>query len=250
MLSNDDGVDAPGLRALEQGLSASGEHEVWVVAPSSERSAQSHSLTMHKPLRASHRGGRRWAVSGTPADSVYVALHHVMAASPPDLVLSGINSGSNLGSDVHYSGTVAAAREACLHKFSAIAVSLHRSEADRGGETHWETAVHVARRLIASWVGAPRGVFLNVNVPNIPSEQLRGLKAVRLGDRYYRILVDERLDPRGRPYYWIGGPHDRFGEDNASDGPSIEAGWATVTPLSADITNDRELIRLRAFTDG
>lgn len=250
LLSNDDGADAPGLCALASALDADNRHEIWVVAPTSERSAQSHSLTMHKPLRAHHKGERRWAVSGTPADCVYVALHHLMRASPPDLVLSGINYGSNLGADVHYSGTVAAAREACLHGIRSIAVSLHRPPDDPEQEMRWETAIHVVRRLLDAWTESPKGVFLNVNVPNVLPERLRGLRTARLGERFYQSLVDERVDPRGRPYLWIGGPHIGFGEDSVTDGPSIAAGWATVTPLSADVTDERELIKLRALTDG
>jgi 5'-nucleotidase len=248
LVSNDDGLHAPGLTALAEALSA--EHEVWVVAPSSERSAQSHSLTMHKPLRLQERQPRRWSVSGTPADCVYIALHHLMVDDPPDLVLSGINSGSNLGSDVHYSGTVAAAREACLHGYPSIAISLHphREEIDQ----HWDTAVHVARRVLAGWTSAPvpSKVFLNINVPNLPIASLKGLRACRLGERFYDVLVDERIDPRGRPYLWIGGPHLRFGDDLGSDGPTVEAGYATVTPLEANITDEQELVRLRSWTDG
>jgi 5'-nucleotidase len=258
LLSNDDGLIAPGLVALAEALSA--EHEVWVVAPSSERSAQSHSLTMHKPLRLHPRQPRQWSVSGTPADCVYIALHHLMADSPPDLVLSGINSGSNLGSDVHYSGTVAAAREACLHGYPSIAISLHRhsevkssgAKAPQDDEQHWGTAVHVAKKVLAGWSSGPMPpkVFLNVNVPNVPLPQLQGLRACRLGERFYGVLVDERIDPRGRPYVWIGGPHLRFGDDAGSDGPSVEAGYATVTPLEANITDEHELVRLRSWTDG
>lgn len=247
LLSNDDGIEAPGIQTLAAGLE--GEHEVWVVAPASERSAMSHSLTMHKPLRASPRGERRWAISGTPADCIYVAVHHLMVEAPPDLVISGINRGSNLGSDVHYSGTVAAAREACLHGRPSIAVSLHG--VSEGEQPHWPTAVEVARRL-AQQVGAdplPRGVFANVNVPNVPLDALRGLKACRLGERVYGPLVVERLDPRGKPYLWIGGPHLNFGEDPDADGASVEAGWATVTPVSAEITWEPSLPQVRRWTD-
>lgn len=248
LLSNDDGIDAAGIVALARALEP--RHEVWVVAPATERSAMSHSLTMHKPLRALPRGPRRWAISGTPADCIYIAVHHLMVQAPPDLVISGINRGSNLGSDVHYSGTVAAAREACLHGFQSVAVSLHGAhDAD---EPHWDTAVGVGERLIEA-VGddpLPRGVFLNVNVPNLPPDQLRGLKTCRLGERVYGPLVDERLDPRGKPYLWIGGPHLTFGEDPDADGPSIEAGWATVTPMSAEITWEPSLPQVRRWTDG
>lgn len=247
LLCNDDGIDAPGLAALEARFA--GFAEVWVAAPATEQSAQSHSLTMHKPLRALPRGDRRWAVTGTPADCIYVALHHLMVGAPPDLVVSGVNHGSNLGSDVHYSGTVAAAREACLHGRPAIAVSLHR-DGDRPVE-HWATAAAIAERVVRATRADPpaRHVFLNVNVPDRPESALLGLCAARLGDRVYHPQVDQRLDPRGKPYLWIGGPHLHFGDVPDADGPRVEQGWATVTPLSAAITDEVELQRLRSWTD-
>lgn len=247
LLSNDDGFEAPGLQALASALAPIAE--VWVVAPTSEQSAQSHSLTMHKPLRAHPRGEHRWAITGTPADCIYVALHHLMRESRPDVIVSGINNGSNLGPDVHYSGTVAAAREACLHGQQAVAVSLHRKHDET--ELAWEAAGAYARRVVEAVAESPlpTGVFLNVNVPNLPFDRIRGLKTCRLGERFYDPLVVERIDPRGRPYLWIGGPHLHFGEDLEGDGPSVEAGWATLTPLSATITSERDLERIRAWTD-
>ncbi len=246
LLSNDDGIDAPGLGVLTAALEDA--HQVWVVAPATEQSARSHSLTMHDPLRLYPRGPRRFAVGGTPADAVYVALHHLLE-QPPDLVLSGINHGSNLGSDVHYSGTVAAAREATLHGHQAVALSLHREPGDV--ELFWDTAARVAVR-VAEAVRRhpiPPGVLLNVNVPNVPLPRLRGLKTCRLGDRVYERRVEERQDPRGKSYLWIGGPHLHFGPDPDTDGPAVEQGWATVTPLSAVITAHGELERLRDWTD-
>ncbi|MEQ1566239.1 MAG: 5'/3'-nucleotidase SurE [Myxococcota bacterium] len=247
LVSNDDGYDAPGLQALAARLQR--DADVFVVAPTDEQSAQSHSLTMTRPLRLITRGPQRWAVTGTPADCIYVALHHVMVDQPPDLVISGINNGSNLGSDVHYSGTVAAAREACLHGYQSIAVSLHREPDD--AVKHWDAAAELAATVIARVREhpLPRLVLLNVNVPNRPLAQQRGLKAARLGDRVYAPLVDERRDPRGRSYLWIGGPHLHFGEVAEADGPAVEDGWATVTPLSAAITSEEELTRIRSWTD-
>lgn len=253
LLCNDDGVEAPGLMRLGEVLSA--RHEVWTVAPAREQSAQSHSLTMHKPLRALPVPGaeRRWAVSGTPADCVYVALHHLMREAPPELVVSGINRGSNIGSDVHYSGTVAGAREACLHGYQAIAVSLHLSPTRvRPAPKHWDTAANVAARLAEGLAAnpLPPKVFLNVNVPSVPEPELAGIRVCRLGDRVYAPEVVERIDPRGRPYLWIGGPHVHFGTDADSDGPWVERGFATVTPLSAAITNEPSLAALRGWVGG
>lgn len=246
LVSNDDGVDAPGIVAVAARLAR--EHEVWVVAPTSERSAQSHSLTMHKPLRITQRGERVYAVSGTPADCIYLGLHHLLTERP-DVVVSGINRGANLGTDVHYSGTVAAAREACLHGRPAVAVSLHRDPDDP--EDHWDAAAEITARVVLAMAAdpLPPRVFLNVNVPNAPLDTIRGLKACRLGDRFYHPQVDERTDPRGRPYVWIGGPHAHFGDDPEADGRSAVAGWATVTPLSAAITSETMLARLRSWTD-
>jgi 5'-nucleotidase len=232
LLTNDDGFHAPGLQALATALTE--DHEVWVVAPSSERSAQSHSLTMHKPLRLHQHGERRFSVTGTPADCVYLGLHHVLASHPPDLVLSGVNHGTNLGSDVHYSGTVAGAREACLQGVPAVALSLERNDLPM----NWETATAVAGRVVDLLRARtlPKGVLLNVNVPNVALGELRGLRACRLGERFYTAQVDARVDPRGRAYFWLGGSHSHFGDDADTDGPLLSTGWATVTPLAADAT--------------
>lgn len=248
LVSNDDGVDAPGLRALADRLAR--DADVWVVAPTEEQSAQSHSLTMTRPLRLQERGPQRFGLTGTPADCIYVAIHHVLADQRPDIVVSGINHGSNLGSDIHYSGTVAAAREACLHGLQAIAISLHREPGDT--VLHWETAADLAARVVAEVARAPlpRQIFLNVNVPNRPAAEVRGLKTCRLGDRVYSPLVDVRTDPRGHRYLWIGGAHLRFGDEVDADGPALEQGFATVTPLTAAMTSEPDLERVRRWTDG
>ncbi len=238
LLSNDDGIDAPGLSALARHLSA--DHEVWVVAPAAEQSAQSHSLTMREPLRIQARGPRRFAVTGTPADCVYVALHDLLP-EPPDLMLSGINSGTNLGGDVHYSGTVAAAREAVLNGIGAIAVSLWLG---RGADPHWSTAAQIASRLIGSTSDLGARLLLNVNVPDLPLDQVRGLRACRLSTRVYAPAVERRVDPRGEPYVWIGGPHVRFEGAEDGDGHALAEGFVTVTPLSVDATDLDQLSAL------
>lgn len=241
LISNDDGIDAPGLAALEQALAPLGD--VWVVAPEKERSAQSHALTLHKPLRVKPRGERRFAVSGTPADCVYLARHHLLPEAP-DLVVSGVNRGANLGKDVHYSGTVAAAREAAMARLPAIAVSLHITAP--AAHHHYDTAA----RLVASWLpdlvaAIPPTVLLNVNVPDVPSAQVHGVRVAPLGHRIYADGVDHRVDPWGRDYYWIGGGHARFEDAPETDGPLCEKGYATVTPLHADPTDADEMEGLR-----
>ncbi len=245
LLSNDDGIESEGLTTLAERLRA--DHDVWVVAPADEQSAKSHSLTMMDPLRVLPRGRQRFAVTGTPADCVYVALHHLLPGEP-DLVVSGINRGCNLGGDVHYSGTVAAAREGALQGLPAVAVSL---ETPRQGPAQWEAAATIGIRVVdavSKQPMAPRVVY-NVNVPNLPISSIRGLKASRLSVRVYEPRVDRREDPRGNPYLWIGGPHLRFEGGPETDGTAIHEGWATVTPLSCDITDDPELERIRAWTD-
>lgn len=246
LLSNDDGFDAEGLQALAAGLE--NDATLSIVAPANEQSAKSHALTMHRPLRVRQAAPDRWAVAGTPADCVYLALHGLLSHTP-DLVISGINRGSNLGSDVHYSGTVAAAREAVLQGAPAIAVSL--AEVDNGRGPHWETAVHVTRRVLGHLADAPlKGrAVLNINVPNRPVSELRGIRGCHLGDRIYDPMVDQRMDPRGKPYVWIGGPHNRFGGGAMADGPALKEGWATITPLEIDLTDHELLASIRRWTD-
>jgi 5'-nucleotidase len=245
LVSNDDGIDAPGLATLAAVAAAFGT--VWVVAPDRERSAQSHALTMHQMLRVHPAGERRFSVSGTPADCVYLGIHHLLP-NPPALVLSGINNGSNLGNDVFYSGTVAAAMEGCLAGFPAIAFSLHRGG---DGERPWGTAAAVARRLIANVLadGLPDRTLLNVNIPDVPEDGLAGLRLAVLGRRRYHALVDRRLDPRGRPYFWIGGDHAEFEDIPNSDGPLMERGFATFTPLQPDHTALDAFERLAPWGD-
>jgi 5'-nucleotidase len=245
LLSNDDGIDAVGLFTLAEALRDVGE--VWVVAPDSERSAQSHALTMHKPLRVRQEGERRFAVSGTPADCVYLGLHHLLPAAP-DLVVSGVNRGSNLGHDVFYSGTVAAAMEACLQGVPGVAVSLHLPD---GVTPHWATAAAVAARVVRAVEKhpIPGRQLLNVNVPSVPLDQLKGVAAARLGSRSYSARVDERVDPRGRRYFWIGGDPMAFDGDPDADGPTVERGFASITPMVPDLTFGPGLAALRRWTD-
>jgi 5'-nucleotidase len=247
LVSNDDGYFAAGLQPLVDHLSAIGE--VWVVAPETEQSAKSHGFTMHEPLRVRRHKERWYSVNGTPADCVYVALHHVLPERPA-LVVSGINRGSNLGNDVLYSGTVAAAMEGCLAGIPSIAVSLYIDFEAPLDTLNWDTAAHVAlglsRDLLAN--GTEPRTLLNLNVPDLPADELEGVVACRLGERVYDVLVDVRKDPRGRSYLWIGGKHHAFADIERSDGPLTERGYATVTPLSADLTDYRALASLGAWS--
>ena len=237
LVSNDDGVHAPGLAALAAALERVGE--VFVVAPDRERSAVGHALTLHRPLNVEGCGHRRFAVNGTPSDCVNLAILGILPARP-DVVVSGVNAGSNLGDDVTYSGTVSAALEGALLGVPAIAVSL----VDPRGDADYGRAARVAADLTRRLLAAPnRGVtLLNVNVP---SGTLRGLRVTRLGRRTYTEKVIERRDPRGKRYYWIGAgpPAWEAGED--TDYVAVHQGYVSLTPLSLDLTSYEGLRSLK-----
>ena len=248
LVSNDDGVQAAGIRALAEGLEQLGE--VWVVAPDRERSATSHAISLHKPLRIKAVAERTFAVDGTPTDCVYMALLRLMER-PPALVVSGINHGPNLGNDVLYSGTVSAAMEAALYGHRALAISLCAPEIPTPAASAWhfDTARVVACDLAAAVLAQqmPPGVLLNVNVPNVPEADLRGSKLCRLGYTDWTDAVDERHDPRGKPYYWIGG--ERLGHDDIvdSDNNAVRDGFVSMTPVHYDLTDYRAFSYVRAL---
>jgi 5'-nucleotidase len=241
LLSNDDGVHAPGIQALAAAFDGD---EVWVVAPDREQSASSHAISLHRPLRMHELAPRRFAVDGTPTDAVYMGLNLVLREARPDIVVSGINHGPNLGNDVHYSGTVAAAMEAALLGVHAVAVSL------AGPPPHDFThaarfAVALARRVVQRPPPAP--LLVNVNVPPGP---VKGYRFVRLGRRTYGSEVVEKTDPRGRKYYWIGGEGGPTNEDipGSDCNAALLDGLVSVTPLHLDSTHDAVLSELRSWT--
>jgi 5'-nucleotidase len=229
LVSNDDGISAPGIIALADALESIGE--VWVFAPERERSAISHAITLHKPLRVHETAPRRFWVSGTPADSVYVALHHGLPR-PPSLVVSGINRGANMGEDVLYSGTVGAAMEGCLMGIPSLAVSLTHNHPSTFAVAA-ELAVRVASELLVR--GLPPGILLNLNVPE-GCDPSRGIRATRLGRRNYGRVVQKVIDPRHKPYYWIGGPDLGFLPVEGSDCDANHQGLASLTPVHLDLT--------------
>jgi 5'-nucleotidase len=241
LLSNDDGVHAAGLRALAGAFTSD---EVWVVAPDREQSASSHAISLHRPLRMVEVAPRWYAVDGTPTDAVYMGLNLVLRDARPDVVISGVNHGANLGNDVHYSGTVAAAMEGALLGVPAIAVSLAAPPPHDFAEAA-RFAVALARQLVASAPPAP--LLLNVNVP---AGRVRGYRFTRLGRRTYGNDVVEKTDPRGRKYYWIGGEGGARNEDiPGSDCNAVQLdGLVAVTPLHLDSTHDAVLQQLRSFT--
>ncbi|MBV9949669.1 MAG: 5'/3'-nucleotidase SurE [Myxococcales bacterium] len=235
LLSNDDGHLSPGIRAMRDALVRMGD--VVVVAPETEQSASSHSLSLLRPLRLRMVESGLFALDGTPADCVYVALHGGTRVLPrrPDLVVSGINHGMNLGQDAFYSGTIAAAREGALRGIAAIAISAHPS-AHLGAAS--ALGARVATELAAR--RGPRAALLNVNIPPGWTGEVR---ATRLGARIYEEIVDFRVDPRGREYLWLGGPGVRHERDTGTDTDAYDDGAASITPLVLDLTcaADREL---------
>lgn len=242
LVSNDDGINAPGLALLTR-IAESLSGDVWVVAPETEQSGAGHSLSLHDPLRFRRVGERRFAVGGTPTDSVLLAIHKLVEGRRPDLVLSGINRGANLGDDITYSGTVAAAMEGTLLGVRSIALSqIFRYPDPPPFETAEAHAPDLIRRLCAqSW---PRNVLLNVNFPNCPPEAVTGLKVTRQGRRKIGEGITERTDPRGRPYVWIG--PQRSGERHGpeSDLGVVGRGMISLTPLCVDLTHEATLWRL------
>jgi 5'-nucleotidase len=242
LLSNDDGVHAPGLAALSDAFARRGD-EVWIVAPDREQSASSHAISLHRPLRLAEVAPRRFAVDGTPTDAVYMAMNHVMRDARPDVVVSGVNHGPNLGNDVLYSGTVAAAMEGALLGCHALAVSL-ASPPPHDFAYAAPFAVELAHEVIARAPPAP--ILLNVNVPAGP---VRGYRFTRLGRRNYGNAVIENTDPRGRRYYWIGGDPARHEDLPASDCNAVlDEGLAAVTPLHLDLSHDALLREMRSWT--
>lgn len=243
LLSNDDGIDAPGLKVLERAARELTD-DVWIVAPETEQSGASHSLTLHRPLRVREVEPRRIAVDGTPSDSILLAINRILADRRPDLVLAGINRGANLGEDVTYSGTIAAAMEATLLGVPAIALS---QIAESEETAQWATAAaHFARvvRGLAQ-VGWPRNVFINVNFPDVPPGKVTGIRVTAQGRHKLGDELVERHDPRGRPYFWIGPMRKNEATRPGSDLAATNAGAISITPLYMDLTHTRTMRRLR-----
>lgn len=243
LVTNDDGINAPGLKILEKIARGLGR-DVWVVAPEVEQSGAGHALTIRRPLQVRQVSPRRFAVEGTPTDCVLLAVNALIADRRPDIVLSGINRGANLGEDVHYSGTVAAAMEATLLGIPAIAMSQLRS----GTQIHWGTAEAHAATVIEKLASIdwPKGVLVNVNFPNVQANAVTGIRAVTQGRRVAGIEVVPVKDPVGRAYLWIG---DFTSDESAGRNTDLEAtrhGAIAVTPLHVDLTHGSTLRQLSA----
>lgn len=234
LVTNDDGIRGPGLLALKNACSKLGK--VTVLAPARNWSASGHVKTMHKPLRVEEilldDGTPALSTSGAPSDAVALALLGVIP-EPIDLVVSGVNEGANLGHDVTYSGTVTAAMEATIFGVDAVAVSLDSRESDdfAVAATWGAQAAHAVLKH-----GLPRDVLLNVNVPALPADRIAGVQITRMGLRIYRDELTERVDPRGRPYYWIVGPEPTGVEDEGTDIWAVANDYVSVTPIQLDLT--------------
>jgi len=233
LLTNDDGYLAPGLKALTREIKKIGD--VVVVAPDREQSASSHSLTLQRPLRIQHHGNSIYSVDGTPTDSVMIAVHALMKRRRPDFVISGINHGPNMGDDVTYSGTVAAAIEGSILGIPSIATSLADWEAN-----DYVPGARAVRKIVRKFLDGPFPEFtlLNINIPYLGKEKFSGARITKLGKRVYNDIIIEKTDPRGKNYYWIGGEPKWF-EVDGSDFSAVNAGYVSITPLSIDMTAEK-----------
>lgn len=232
LVSNDDGVNSEGLDALAVSLRELGD--VFVVAPDRDQSAASHSLSLHRPLRAERISEKIFSVDGTPTDCINLAVNGLLKDKKPDLVVSGINKAANLGDDITYSGTVSAAIEGTLLKIPSIAISLAARE-----NFKFDTASYYAK-LIAKYVlknNLPPDVLLNVNVPNLNLNDIKGIKITKQGKRVYEEPIVEKTDPRGKAYFWIGGNELGFVDIKNSDIETVIKGYISITPIKLDLTD-------------
>ncbi|WP_462136904.1 5'/3'-nucleotidase SurE [Candidatus Mycalebacterium sp.] len=232
LISNDDGINSPGITALEKSLLNLGE--VIVVAPDRDNSAASHALSLSRPLRVEKIASNRYSVDGTPTDCINLAVNGLIEGKRPDLVVSGINKGANVGDDITYSGTVSAAMEGVLLRIPSIAVSVPGKNS-----FIFEPAADYAK-TVAEFVlknGLPKSTLLNVNVPNMPADKIKGVKFTNQGKRHYNEKIIKNKDPRGRIYYWIGGDELAYHKIPNTDIVSVVNGWISVTPIKLDFTD-------------
>ena len=236
LVTNDDGINAPGLDAMID-IASQLSQDVWIVAPEYNQSGAGHSLSLTHPVRARQITEKKFALEGTPTDCVLFAVKHLLKERKPNIVLSGVNRGSNMADDVTYSGTIAGAMEGCLLGIPSIAFSQAYTHPH---PLKWDTATHhgadIARRVLAG--GIPRNVLVNVNFPDVAASAVKGTKVTRQGVRGFGGHIVERTDPRGGTYYWIAyapGEHER---DEESDLTAVRAGYVSVTPLHLDLTHE------------
>jgi 5'-nucleotidase len=250
LLSNDDGVHAPGLRILYEELKKLGT--VKVVAPMEEMSTTGHSLTLSRPLRLTEISPDFFGVNGSPADCVSMGVQRVLK-SKPDIMVSGINRGANLGQDVYYSGTVSAARECSILGVPSYAVSLdinylkHKPES----KLNYRAAAKIAVKIIRQYqkLGFPKHTLLNINVPDRMLTQIKGIVPARQGFRHYDGSVVKRTDHRGKDYFWVGGQYNGFEPEQDTDCALVHKGYATITPLKLDVTDMAYLEEMKRLSE-
>jgi 5'-nucleotidase len=241
LLSNDDGIRSEGLKVLYEALSEFAD--VTVVAPDRERSAVGRALTLHRPLRCEKVDENWYAVDGTPTSCVYIGIHVIMKRKPY-MVVGGVNRGPNLGEDITYSGTVSIAMEGALLGIPSIAFSLATFK-----DFQWESAAKWAKRISKRVLeeGIPQGCCLNVNIPNLPYEEVKGVQVTRQGKKDYTERVEERRDPWGRVYYWIGGEEPNWKAEHGTDYWAVKNGYVSITPIHLDLTDYRALEILKNY---
>lgn len=242
LVTNDDGIAAAGLKVLEN-IAATLSKDVWVVAPETEQSGAGHSLTLHTPVRVRKIDTKRFAVMGTPTDCVLLALKQIIPQkSKPALVLSGVNCGSNVGDDVTYSGTIAAAMEGAILGVPSIALSLLTVDKEKAlwGTVEKHAPLVLKKLLTKPW---PKNTLINVNFPNVAANKVKGIKVCAQGKRVVTIALSERKDPKGRPYYWLGGSgaRDNTPEVANVDIDFLQKGYITITPIGLDLTDYKTL---------
>ena len=251
LLTNDDGIEAPGLDVLEK-IATDLTDDVWVVAPETDQSGAAHALTLAEPLRMRELGKRHYAVKGTPTDCVIMGVRFLLREQPPDLVLSGVNRGQNLADDVNYSGTVAGAIEGTLLGVPSMALSLALGSYDTGTPI-WETPMRHGAKLVRKLLDAgwPDGTVLNVNFPDCEPEAVKGMCATVQGLRDTDLLdIDDRLDTRGKAYYWIGIAKRSAKPPKGTDLWAVRSNLISVTPLCLDYTDQKARAKLAKVLDG
>lgn len=250
LLTNDDGIEAPGLDVLQQ-MAGELTDDLWVVAPETDQSGASHSLTLKEPLRCRTVGERIYAVKGTPTDCVIMALRHLMSDHKPDLVLSGVNRGQNIADDITYSGTIAGAIEGTMLGIPSIALSLS-VHLKSHGSIHWETPMRMGSNLIKRLLeaGWPQDVLLNINFPDCKPEEVKEVAVVSQGRRDQDLLrIVDRLDTSGNPYYWFGFERRKSTPPEGTDLWAVYSNRIAVTPLHLNLTHTPTSVSLRKILD-
>ncbi len=232
LITNDDGINARGLKVLYNFIKQIADRVV-IVVPDRERSAVSQSITLHSPIRMKKIKKDVYTIDGTPTDCVYLTILGAVEFKP-DIVISGINKGPNMGEDIVYSGTVAAAIESTFANIPAFSISIDAI----AGKIYFETAAEIAKIITEKLYenSLPEGIFLNVNVPNLPKDKIKGIKITKLGTRRYLDKLIKRIDPRGNPYFWLSGDDVIWKQEKNSDYYEVKQGYVSITPLHLDLT--------------